>query len=202
MPNIPFWVRIAALVGLMAIVAGVDLWYRRGLSTRWKEYLFILAAGCVGAVFGSLTDLVTSSISPDYFISGKGLSADGIRGHAMVLGLKAGFSAGGIAGALCLFVSMTKRAGANVSLQTLALLSWRPFLAAVVFGAVVPFACVRFDPTGIVDDLGGWLGPDRAARFLTVWHIHLGVYFGLAVGVVWMIVAMRRLSAKDRAPAL
>jgi hypothetical protein len=185
----------------MAIVAGVDLWYRRGQATRWKEYLFILAAGCVAAVFGSLIDLVTSSISPDYFIYGKGLPADGIRRHAMALGLKAGFSAGAIAGALCVFVGSQKRARAIISLPEVAMLSWRPFLTAGIFAALVPFACAWFDPVGYADKLGGPFGPDRAARFLTVWHIHLGVYLGLAVGVVWMIAAIRRLSAKDRRAA-
>ena len=148
MPNIPFWLRIAALVVLMAIAAGVDLWYRRGQSMRWKEYLFILAAGCLAAVFGSLIDLITSSISPDYFIYGKGLSPDGIRWHAMVLGLKAGFSAGAIAGAVCLFAGARKRARENISLSKIAMLSWRPFLLAAVFAAVVPFMCGRFDPMG------------------------------------------------------
>ena len=203
MPNIPFWVRITALVVLMAVVAGVELWYRCGRATRWKEYLFILLAGCVAAVFGSLIDLITSSISPDYFIFGKGLPADGIRWHAMALGLKAGFSAGGVAGALCVFVGMLKSAKANISVQTIAMLSWRPFLTAglsAVMGPLV-WGWFGFDPLGFVDQLGGPLGPDRVARFLTVWHIHLGVYLGLAVGVVWMIVAIRRLSAKARPAA-
>ncbi len=199
MPEIPFWIRITALIVLMAIVAGVDLRYRCRRAVRWKEYLFILVAGCAGAVFGSLTDLVTSSISPDYFICAKELPADGIRMHAMVLGLNAGFSAGGIAGALCIFVGMLESAKASISVQTIAMLSWRPFLTAVLSTVMVPFACgwFGFDPYGFVKQLGGPLGPDRVARFLTVWHIHLGVYFGLAVGVVWMIVAIRRLSAQS-----
>ena len=64
MPDIPFWMRIAALVAVMAIAAGLDAWYRCARARRWKEYLFILLAGCVGAVFGALTDTISSSISP------------------------------------------------------------------------------------------------------------------------------------------
>jgi len=195
MPDIPLWVRIAALVALMAIVAGVDLWYRRERSTRWKEYSFILATGCAAAVFGSLTDLITSSISPDYFVYGKGLPADGIQRHAMVLGLQAGFSAGAIAGALCLFVGGRNRSAASTSLPKVAMLAWRPFLLAVILGAVVPFACAWFDPFGFVEQLSRPIGPERAAGFLTVWHIHLGVYLGLGAGVVWMIATIRRISA-------
>jgi len=32
-----------APVALLLTAAGVDLWYRRRKSTRWKEYAFILA---------------------------------------------------------------------------------------------------------------------------------------------------------------
>ena len=199
MPDIPFGIRIAALVGLMGIVAGVDMWYRRGRSTRWKEYLFILLTGCAGAIFGSLTDLVTSSISPDYFIFGKGLPADGIRWRAMVLGLQAGFSAGVIAGALCLFVGMRNRDNAVISLPRVATFAWRPFLLAVLFGAVVPFVCAWFDPFGFVEQLSRPLGEESAADFLTVWHVHLGVYLGLGAGVVWMITTLRRTSKKAAA---
>jgi len=195
MQDIPFWVRIAALVVLMAVVGGVDLWYRRGRSTRWKEYLFILLFGCAAAVFGSLIDLVTSSISPEYFIYGKGLPADGIRWHAMGLGLSAGFSGGVIAGALCLFVGTLKRAKASISLPGIATLAWRPFLLAGIFAAVVPVTCGSFDPMGLADQFGGLRDPDRIARVLTVWRIHVGVYLGMTVGVVWMIVAIRRMSA-------
>ena len=199
MPDIPFWVRIAVLVALMAMVAGVDAWRRRGRSRRWKEYVFILLTGCAGAVFGSLTDLVTSSISPEYFIFGKGLAADGIRWRAMELGLQAGFSAGAIGGALCLFVGVRNNADGRITLPRVAMLAWRPFLLAVIFGAVIPFACAWFDPFGFVAQLSGPLGPDRAAGFLTVWHIHLGVYLGLGAGVVWTIVMIRRLSAVSAA---
>ncbi|MDP6634358.1 MAG: hypothetical protein QGG42_05635 [Phycisphaerae bacterium] len=197
MPDIPFWIRIAALVGLMSIVAGVDAWYRRARSTRWKEYLFILVTGCAGAVFGSLTDMVTSSISPDYFVYGKELPAEGLRWSAMLLGLQAGFSAGAIAGALCLFVGVRNLAKTSISLPRAAMLSWRPFLLAVIFAAVIPLAGARFDPMGFLEELRILFGPERAGRFLTVWQIHLGVYLGLGVGVVWMIVTIRRLSGVE-----
>jgi hypothetical protein len=84
---------------------------------------------------------------------------------------------------------------ASISLPKIAMLAWRPFLLAGVFAAVVPFACAWFDPSGFVNQLSETrIGHAGAVRFLTVWHIHMGVYLGLAVGVVWMIVAIRRLS--------
>ncbi|MDP6044719.1 MAG: hypothetical protein QGH94_06735 [Phycisphaerae bacterium] len=190
MPDIPFWMRIAALVAVMAIAAGLDAWYRCARARRWKEYLFILLAGCVGAVFGALTDTITSSISPEYFIYGKRLSADGIRWRAMVLGLEAGFSAGVIAGALCLFLGR-RRGAANIKLPRVATLMWRPFVLAVILGAAVPLTCFWFDPFGFFEKLSPPMGADPAAAFLRVWHIHLGVYLGLGAGVVWMIAKLR-----------
>jgi hypothetical protein len=198
-PDIPFWIRISALVALMAVVAGADLWYSRGRSTRWKEYLFILLMGCAAAVFGSLTDFVTSSISPEYFIFCKELPAEGIRWNAMMLGLQAGFSAGAIAGALCLFIGTRKRAEANISSLSIAMLAWRPILLAVIFGAVIPLTCGWFDPFDFVEHFSRPLGPDRAKSLLTVWHVHLGVYLGLGAGLVWMIATIHRLSAKASA---
>ncbi|MCP4374711.1 MAG: hypothetical protein GY794_00810 [bacterium] len=194
MPDIPFWVRFAALIAFLASVAGIDLWYRRQRATRWKEYLFILATGCAGAVFGAMTDMVTSSISPEYFIFGKGLPAEGIRWSAMTLGLQAGFSAGAIAGALCLFIGVRKLNDSRISLPTVAMFAWRPFVLAVIFAAVFPFAFVWFDPLGLVESFTKPLGAESAEKFLTVWHIHLGVYLGLTVGAGWMIVKIRRIS--------
>ena len=192
MSDIPFWMRVAALVALMACVAGIDLWCRREKAKRWKEYLFILATGCAGAVFGSMTDLVTSSISPEYFIFGKELPEEGLRANAMILGLQAGFSAGIIAGALCLFVGMRKRTAA-IKMPKVFLLAWRPLLLAIILGASVPFACSWFDPFGFVEHLTRPLGPESAEKFLIVWHIHLGVYLGLGLGLMWMIAKLLKL---------
>ena len=199
MPDIPFWIRVVALVVLMAVVAGVDLRFRRGRSKRWREYLFILIAGCLGGVFGLLTDMATSSISPEYFICAKGLPADGITAHAMLLGLQAGFSAGVIAGAICMFVGVRKNDSAQISPPGCLVLLWRPVLLALLLAAAAPFALGWFDPLGLEELFGGPLGPDKIANLLAVWRIHLGVYLGLGVGMVWVIVKMRRISAKRSA---
>jgi hypothetical protein len=192
MPDVSFWMRAAALVALMGCVAAVDLWCRRDRARRWKEYLFILATGCAGAVFGAMTDLITSSISPEYFIFGKELPEEGLCANAMLLGLQAGFSAGIIAGALCLFVGMRKRTAA-IKMPKVMLLAWRPLLLAIVLGALAPFVFSWFDPFGFVEHLTRPLGLETAERFLRVWHIHLGVYLGLGLGLMWMIAKLLKL---------
>jgi len=198
MQDIPYWARALALVVLLVIVAAVDMWYRRGKSTRWKEYSFILAAGLAAGVFGMVTDLITSSISPDYFIFGKQLPAEKIRLSAMLLGLQAGSSAGVIAGAMCVFVGSRKGAGSRLPVGRIAMLSWRPLALAVAFAAAFPLVCGWFDPFNFVVRLGPALGEIRARKFLVVWHIHCGVYLGLAVGAMWMIVSMMRISRSAR----
>jgi len=198
MQNIPYWARALALVALLSIVAAVDLWRRGRKSTRWKEYAFILAAGCAAGLFGMLTDLVTSSISADYFIFGKELPAEKIHLSAMLLGLKAGSSAGVIAGALCIFVGTRKGAGSNPPLRRVVMLSWRPFVLAVACGAAFPLVCGWFDPFDFVVRLGPALGEIRARSFLVVWHIHCGVYLGLAVGVMWMIASVMRIARRKK----
>src|SRR2546426_1135896 len=67
--------RCLLLVSLMALVAVVDLLRNRSQATRWREYAFILAFGGAGALVGMAVDSITSSVSRDYFIVGKGVAA-------------------------------------------------------------------------------------------------------------------------------
>jgi uncharacterized membrane protein YfcA len=69
---VPYWFRVALLLFLMSVVAAIDWGRNRQGATRWKEYGFVIVSGVVGALFGLLNDLITSSISPEYFLFGKG----------------------------------------------------------------------------------------------------------------------------------
>src|SRR5580658_10402493 len=101
----PFSYRVVLLLGLMLVVAAADFYWKGPQATKFREYGFIVIAGAIGAAVGLANDLITSSISPDYFILGKGLE-DGpnFRAQAGLFGLQVGFSAGVIGGAVSLFV--------------------------------------------------------------------------------------------------
>lgn len=78
----------------MLFVAALDL-YRKGReATKFREYGFVLLAGAIGAAAGLVNDLITSSISPDYFILGKGLEdGPGFRMQVAIFGLIVGLAA-------------------------------------------------------------------------------------------------------------
>jgi hypothetical protein len=189
----PFSYRVALLLGLMAVAAAVDFWRLGKEAARYREYAFIWMAGLLGGLAGLANDCVTSSISPDYFILGKGLeTGDGLRWRAGMYGFKAGLSAGIIGGAVCL-AARARNSGFSTqqmgrSLQAL----WMPAAGAVLMGLALPVIAGGFDPMGLSTNLDSLLDADQIARFKKVWWIHTGLYAGLAVGLAAMIIRQRR----------
>ena len=55
----------------------------------------------------------------------------------------------------------------------------------------------QLDPFGFSAQLEGILGPRQIQRFLTVWWIHSGLYLGLLVSIVWIIVDIARLRKRQ-----
>ena len=185
---IPYWLRISLLLLAMALVAFID-WYRNGQhATKWKEYGFIILSGVVGMVFGLFNDLITSSISPEYFIVGKGLAAgEGLTLRAAFLGMRAGFGAGAVAGTICLYSSVVNCSRSPLPYRTILSFLWRPVTLAIAAALVAVFFC-QYDPLAFSAELKGVLTPEQIRRFLVVWWIHAGLYLGLLVALVWIIV--------------
>lgn len=186
--DIPFSYRVVVLLGLMALVAGIDRYRRGAESIKHLEYMFILFSGIIGCTVGGVNDFVTSGISPDYFILGKGLSAENVRVEAVLLGAKSGFSAGVIGGAICLFSLGKKRPEFGLMYRLLAL----PVVCAVIAGVTATACLGGLDPANLSAQVSGLVGADQMARFLRVWWIHTGLYAGLALGLAGMVVLVRR----------
>jgi len=188
----PFPYRVALLAGLMAVVAALDFWRHGRQASKHREYGFVLIAGIAGAMFGFANDCVTSSISPDYFTLGKGLEpgAD-LRWRAGEYGMKTGFSAGVIGGAVCLFATTRKSRFSTEQARRLLRALWMPVLGAVLLGLALPVIAGGFDPAGLSARLDSVLNAGQIARFRRVWWIHTGLYAGLAAGLVAMIVRGR-----------
>jgi hypothetical protein len=181
--------RVVLLVGMMLIVALGDYSRNGRQGVKMREYGFILLAGVAGSLFGFFNDLITSSISPDYFILGKGLEAGpGLRMGAGLYGLQTGFSAGVIGGAIGLFATRRKTARPPLPVLRLLQLLWLPVAAAVVGGILLPLAFSKFDPARFAAQLEPMLNAERIGRFREVWWIHVGLYTGLAAGLTAMIV--------------
>jgi hypothetical protein len=181
----------------MALGALVDLWRRGRAATRYKEYAFIWFAGLLGGLVGAATDLVTSSISPDYFTMGKGLlGGEGFASRVALFGVQEGVSAGVIAGALCLYVSRRKSKFPPLGFGELLGLLWMPVVCAGAGALWVPWLAGRSDPAGLALQLGGGLPAARVPPFLRVWWIHTGLYGGLLAGLIWLVaVVLKRRRA-------
>lgn len=198
--TVPYWFRIALLLLVLSLVAAIDWLWNRQKATKWKEYGFVVVSGIIGTVFGFLNDLITSSISPEYFIFGKGLDpGDGLILRAGVLGMEAGFSAGAIAGAICLYASTRNNGRPPLAYRRLLGFLWRPVALAPATALVLVFSCRHLDPAGFSILLDETLDSQQMERFLTVWWIHSGLYLGLLVSVAWIVNDIGRLRKKPQA---
>ena len=185
----------------MLAVSLVDLYRNGARAVKFREYGFVLIAGVVGAIVGFANDLITSSISPQYFTLGKGLE-DGpdLQIRAGLFGLQVGFSAGVIGGAVSLYAGRRKSAHSPEPFSRLLQLLWMPVAGAVLGGILLPSGLSRFDPARFSAQLDALLSAGEISRFRQVWWIHVGLYAGMVVGLAVMI--RRAIGERKLLPAI
>jgi fructose-specific phosphotransferase system IIC component len=187
-----FGYRVVLLLGLMVIVAAIDRLRHREKATRFREYGFILLTGLIGVLAGFANDLVTSSISPDFFVLGKGLTpGEGLRWRAGFYGAQAGFAAGIVGGAVCLLASVKKSADLTGQLIRLVKVLWVPLAGAILLGAALPLLVRDADPAHLASKLETLLNPEQIERFRRVWWTHIGLYAGMLLGLMAIIFRHR-----------
>ncbi|WP_437284244.1 hypothetical protein [Sorangium sp. So ce406] len=148
-------------------------------ASRPREYLAILAGALAAGAGGALFDQVTATISPEYFLDGKGLAASSLPFRIAVAWT--GFRGGLPLGALVAGVGLVRAARSDR-------FSWRAWLARIVAAlaaalAVCPAVMAALDPFGVREaSLGAW-PPGAATRYLVCWGLHAGAYLGVLVGV-------------------
>jgi len=183
-----FSYRVALLLGLMLVVSLVDFYRNGARAVKFREYGFIIIAGAVGSTVGFVNDVITSSISPDYFFMGKGLEeGPDLWIQAGLFGMRVGFSAGVIGGAICLYASRRKSAQPPAKFSLLFRLLWMPVAGAILCGIALPLGFSKFDPARFSAQLDTLLAAGRISRFRQVWWIHVGLYAGMIIGLAAMI---------------
>lgn len=188
MPDVPFAWRVAALIGVAALFVLLDRRKPAAQRTRAGEYTFLFVMGLAGALFGAVNDWITSTLSPEYFIFGKGLDAgSNLTIDVLQLGGQAGFTAGVVGAAVVLYFT-----GGAISASRLYRLAPVPFLAATLTGAIL--GIVNWLTGGIhgFANLDGFLTPEQTERFHIVWSVHLGIYIGAALALIGVIGYVRR----------
>lgn len=161
---------------------------RRGRDpwVRWREWLTLIVVGLFGAAIGAPLDLLSVSISEDYFVLGKGLDEGaGLVRDAIGLGAIVGFGTGVLVGGVLLMTRRDDDVILPVARRAATLVLPLALLGEVLGAVFLP----AIDPFGWRAALDGPLGEARAARFLMVHSMHLGLYGGAFAG---LILAVRR----------
>ncbi len=206
--------RICVGVVIFAALAAGDLAARGRAARRWREYTFLLGATAAGAAYGVVNDLVTSTISWEYFYYGKGLDAvlggrtppvmGALHWEAIKVGMKSAGSAGILAGAIVLVAN----SAGSTRFPQLPLRRLGAFLGGIALATAAGAALLG--TAGYFGELS-WLSNDlaeiarqdlfRPERFHCVYGIHLGSYAGGILGTViaaWRVtVARKALMAKN-----
>ena len=199
----PYRLRFGFFLLLLSLIALYDLFRNRSRARKWREYSFLLLGGACGALFGAINDLaITSRISPDYFVLGKAIpGGEGFRERVLLLGLQAGLGPGIIGGAFYLYMNTRKREVPSIPFPALIVHLGKPLVGAAGFALLLPLCFSSTDPMGFRFELRGLLTPDETARFLKVWWIHCGIYFGLLVGLLWGAASIQRGRRRLAEPA-
>ena len=115
--------------------------------------------------------------------------------------MKAGFSAGAIAGAVCLYANTRNRRRPPLAYRRLLGFLWRPVAAAWATSSILALGFHTMDPLDFAAQLVGVLDSQETQRFITVWWIHTGIYLGLIASIVWIILDIVRLRKRAAAEA-
>lgn len=148
------------------------------MERRFQQYAFIAAAALAGAVYGAACDLVTSSISPEYFAIAKHTWVAGAPWRAALIGARAGASGGATAALVLVVADEPRWGGAGVPWRALArAAAWIVAASAVcaIAGGSVGGSRVAL-PISLEDV--SRLGVTRPSAFRGVWAAHAGAYVG------------------------
>ena len=183
-------VRIGLGVVVFVGLAAADLARRGREATRWKEYLFLASATAAAMAYGLANDMITVTISPEYFLHHEGLPLEtpNVRALAAVVALKATWSVGLVLGVAMLLANNPSKRWPQLPYRRMYPKLLCPFLAAgalALLGGASAW-CGWFDgPLGIIDAANS--GP-----IFCVYYAHLGAYLGGLAGGIAAVVAIRR----------
>lgn len=183
------------LVGGSIILAFIayDVWKNGRRSPRLREYGFVIAVIAATAMYAILHDMITVSISPEYFTYGKGLSPNNLRWRVCELAMKAALAPGAFVSMVFVVANNPSPRKAQLSYAQLWRLLVYPVLGAIVC-AVVFGILGAFDVRGIRPEIEGAI-PNTSA-FIEVWGIHWGTYAGGFFGAIAAVFRIRSLRAR------
>lgn len=161
-------------------------------SSRLREYAFLLAVVAATMGYAILHDMITMTISPEYFTYGKGLPIQNLRVHVAELALKAAVGPGAFVAMIFLVANNPSKVRAQLQYRQIARFLVYP-VAFALLGALAFGILGALDVRDIRHGIEGAI-PNTAA-FVTVWGIHWGTYTGGLVGAIIGVVKIRSVRA-------
>jgi hypothetical protein len=194
----PLRYRIIAGLTFFGILGILDFIKNPNNPKRLKEYGFLFSVTGITMMYGLIHDYITSTISPDYFVLGKGIesAAQGFNKDVAILALEATWSAGLIIGVAFLIANNSSKTKPQLKYKTLYGLLIYPLSLSVLFavltGIFFNLFTLRFSAS-----LNELLSPQSRKLFMTVWGIHIGSYAGGLSGIIVGIIRTRKLRTKQ-----
>jgi len=181
-----FPLKIRFPLGILAfiILAIIDFKKFGWKSERLREYSFLFFCALLAIFYAVINDMITSSISEEYFIKGKGiLSGPGFKWRVAWIAVKGSYWVGLLSGVALLIANNKYKNFPRVSMVKLLQYSVLPVLFAI-FTSVI-FYFLNINESNVV-----LYGVDNAAAFNTVMETHRGAYIGGLIGTVLAVVLL------------
>ena len=180
--------RIAFGVGVFAALAIWDLARKGRQATRWKEYLFLFTATAVVMLYGLANDMVTVTITTEYFLEHEGLPLDTphVRPIAAVVALKATWTPGLIVGVILLLANNPSKKRPQLPYRRMYPKLLYPFLCAGALAFLLGAAAW----CGWADHWLGIIDVSGTRPLDVVFYAHTGAYAGGFLGALGAVLAV------------
>lgn len=193
----PLQYRFAVGITVFAILGYLD-WKKNGWEgKRVREYGYLAIVGTIGALYGAIHDLITVSISEEYFVVAKGLDDSNLFLNASWLGAKAAFGPALLVGVAFLFLNNPSQKLEQHPFKYLIRKSLIPLLTAAL-GAALCGVLAWFHLFPFKLELPAEIESPR--HFLTTWSIHIGSYAGGLLGLLvagYQVRVSRRIKSNS-----
>ena len=168
---------------------------------RAREYAFLLYAVVLAAAYAIVHDQITVTISPEYFVYGKGVTTASLRWGAAWVAARASIAMGLLAGTALLVANAPcgPRTRGRLAYPHLTRLALIP-LATAAAGAAIAGAVNAHARMGEATALSMGVPVEKVTRFVTIWGVHFGSYAGALLGTALSaaLVWARRRSVAER----
>ncbi|MBD2196325.1 MULTISPECIES: hypothetical protein [Calothrix] len=191
MQNVPYQYRLLILFSLMGLVIAYDYWRHPTNPKKFKEYLFLILSGLMGAVFGVINDQITCTLSPAYFYYFKNVPYDSsFRWQVSQVGFEAGFFAGFFSYGIFLIINQKRKL--PLPHHQLIKMAKYPIAWAIVLAPITGLIFYYLQFPFFVEQIQPIAEPTEIPKFILVWGIHIGLYLGAVLGIVHGAVKIRR----------